>query len=316
MKRCHLTPLLIFILLLAGCVRRGHSHYPTPQNLVLRPDLLNEEGESLLTEKINSIDVFIYDLYNRPVAHKRVTKSEEERFPDIVFTLDPGRYRVISWGNIEKLTLVSAINEGCSLGESFLETISDVTGSPLYYSPQKVPSERDEPIPEYSSIEGVDLSPYTIDIPPDKVIVKEILFSKAYRTIGIYLKGYEAIYGFQPAKIRLTNMPVRYDFLLRTDPSRKNYEANSYYVITENGQRLVAVFRLMIAPITEDMKIEIVRSSDNETVTTVDLSKYVQDNILDIEDINEFSLEIRYLMSGAVEIAIPGWSNVVIEPEW
>lgn len=308
MKRYHTMVLISIVLSLTACVREDNSDCMFSGNLILKLDLINSEGVSLLREKINSVDVFVYDTDNRLLVHKRVMKDEQNRLGDFCFTVEPGSYRVVCWGNIGAETRIVGLEDSLSFENCYLETVSDETASPLYYAPLKNPSDKTED-------GGVDYGLYEVSVLPGEVTTKEMLFVRAHRTVRVYLKGYESVYETQPPRIRFNRMPVYSDFFLRTGGERKNYELMPSSVNRE-GHRLMVAFNAMITPFADDMLIEVVRSSDNEVVTTINLKEYVGEHRSEIEDINEFNVEIRYLVNGAVEITLPDWGNIPLEPEW
>lgn len=312
MKRYHITALFVITTLLGGCFRQDLSDCGATGNLILKPGLYVDGGSVPLAGAVNIIDAFVYGADNRPVAHSRVGRNGQNQFPEIGFTVVPGEYRVVCWGNITDKTEIV----GQSFTDSYLETTSGVTGSPLYYAPRKAVEDRSGPISTRYGEGETDYSLYTVVVPPGKTATKEMLFTRAHRTVRIYLKDYEAVHGAAAPGIRVTNIPVRSDFFLRTDPSRGNYEALSTSVATAGGPRMTAAFSAMIAPITDDMAIEVINSSDGRTVTSFSLKRYVEDNADKIDDIDDFDIEIRYLKNGSVEITIPNWGDTPIEPEW
>ncbi|NDV60009.1 FimB/Mfa2 family fimbrial subunit [Bacteroides sp. 519] len=290
MKRYYTIAIGVIALLLAGCIGEDSSDCPVYGKLILNPALY---GSDELTKKVGSIDAFVYDIDHQMVAHTRVTKNGGSHFPEISFTVDPGEYNVVCWANVGVETRIEGLDNKLPLEKCYLETISNQTSSSLYYAIQR-----------------------TIVVPPNRVTPQDIYFIRAHRTIGIYLKDYEIVHEAMTPEIRINNLPVCSDFLLHIDPLRRSYESQSTPAITTDGQRMMATFNTMITPFTDDMLIEVISKSNNKTVTTVNLKQYVDDNILKIDDINEFNIEIHYLMNGSIEIVMPGWEEKPLEPEW
>lgn len=319
MKRYHIIVLIGIASLLTGCIGDDYSNCPVFENLILKPVLYDGEGVSLLVKKVSSIDAFVYDTDNHLVICRRVVKNRENQFPDIRFAVTPGDYRVVCWGNIGEEMRMVGPDDGLTLDKSYLETVSDKTGSPLYYAPKQsgVGTGRDGPPGSGGDDDGkVDYGLYKVVVASRKITTREMLFTRAHRTVRVYLKNYETVHEAEAPGICFTHMPVRSDFFLRTDPLRKDYEQVTLPVMTGEGFRMMVSFNTLIAPFTEDMLIKVIRSSDRETVTVVNLKRYVEDHALKIEDMNEFNIEIYYLMNGLVEINFPAWGDTPLEPDW
>jgi len=315
MKRYYAMSFIAIALLFTGCMKQDLSDCEIPDNLVLKPELHDENGASVLAARMSSIDAFVYDTINRFVAHKRVEKQGTGQFPQITFTLQPGKYRVICWGNNEDNTSLTGLDNKLPFTEAYLETISDKTGDPLYYAPKMLPSDRPTTISKLSGLINVDDS-YTVTVSSNQITVKEMNFSRAHRTVNVFINGYESEYEKEAPTVRFTNVPLRADFLLQTDPARKSYSAVSGIIDTEKGERHIASFHTPIASLADNMEIEIIRSSNNQKITGVGLKKYVEDNLSKIKDTNEIDIEITFAMNGLVQVECPDWQNNPIKPEW
>ena len=287
---------MVATLLTTGCFEQDYQDCPPPNNLVLKLDLQSNEAASLFAEKVNSIDVFVYDVSDRPAIYKRVTKEEQGGITDLSFTVVPGMYQIVCWANVGRETHIVGPTGEWPLNECYLEIISPQTGNPLYYAPS----------------DGT----YEVAVLPNQITTKEMLFMRAHRTIRVYLKGYETVYEALPPVISFSNMPVRSDFFMRTGLPRKTYEALAATVETKDGPRMMAAFNFLIAPFADDMLIEIIKTSTGEVVTEVNLKQYVDENAAKIDDLNDFGIEIRYLMNGSVEIVLTDWKEINLEPQW
>lgn len=287
---------MVTTFLTTGCTKRDHKDCQPPNNLILKLDLQNSEADALFAEKVNSIDVFVYDIGNYPAIHKRVTKQRQGWIDDLAFAVAPGRYRIVCWANIGDETRIVGPESEWPLDDCFLETTSNQTGSPLYYAP--------------------DDRNCKVTVLPNRVTAKEMLFVRAHRTVRVYLKGYEEIYKPHPPLIALSNVPIRTDFFMKTRKPRKNYQTEATIVETDHGTRMTTAFNFLIAPLTDDMLLEIIEKESNEIVTQINLKQYVDENEAEIDDPNDFGIEIRYLMDGSVEIVPTQWKEIYLQPQW
>lgn len=316
MRKYYAAALIALTLLFAGCLKQDYSDCGLENNCVLMFELRDGNGTSLFAEKIHSIDAVVFDANQCYVAHARVTKDALNQFPGIRFSVEPGEYRVVCWGNVSQNTSMIGITEKFNFDQCYLETVSNTTGCPLYYAPQKDASDRPDPIVTRADNFVPDYNLYSITVPPGQVTTKEIEFSRAHRNVNVYLKNYDSSVESGDPTILLTNIPMRSDFFLRTGPSRKTYSSKALRTETKEGFMKATGFNAPITPFADDMYIHVIRASDGQVQTTVNLSQYVRDNQDKIEDINEFGVLLTYGLNGAVTITVPGWSGEPIVPEW
>lgn len=315
MKRYY-AALIAVALLLPGCFKQDYSDCVDPDNFILMFDLRDAEGNSRFAENIHSIFAVVYDAGNDYVAHAKVTKNELNEFPGVGFVVEPGEYRVVCWGNVGENSRINGIKTALPLDECSLSTVSGASGCPLYYAPGKPHSDRSEPIVTRADGEDVDYSAYAVTVPPKQITTKEINFCRAHRRVDVYVKGYEFIYGEATPMIRMCNQPISYDFLLRTCPTRRSYETTCSGTTRTDENMLLASFNTPITGLTDNMTVEVVRRSDSEVLTVVDLKQYVEQNASTITDTNEIAIQIRYTESGHVEITAPDWGGKPVVPEW
>lgn len=311
MKRYYAAPLLAIVLLLSGCFKQDYSDCTTPDNLVLKLDLKDDSGESRFSQNINSIYAVVYDTGNRYVAHAEVAKNALNQFAGVTFSVEPGDYRVVCWGNIDGNTAVRDMELG--FAESYLETVSGATGSALYYAPKKEPAERDTPITRSGD---TDYSSYTVNVPAGRVTTHDVEFGRAHRKVKVYLKGYHTEHEAAVPTVKINNQPLKTDFFLRTDESRRSYQSQPVPVTVQEGNMIASSFCMPVAPLTNEMTVEVVRASDSEIVASVDLKQYVEDNSGKIDDIYEFGVLIYFTLNGHVEVSVPGWSGGSLTPGW
>lgn len=319
MKRYYAALALMFTLFMTGCLKQDYSDCFDEENVVLKFDLLNSDGTSIFADKIYGIDVMVYDANHHYVAQGRLSKTDLNEFPGIRFTLEPGEYRVVCWGNITNNSNIFGISDAGVFGECYLETVSDATGCPIYYGPEKEITDRDTPIVVRGSGTGIDNADHTLVVQPNKQNTKDILLTQAHRNIKVFVKGYEtAVEGAAPT-VQMTDMPVRYDFQLRTCPSRKNYSSKAVNVETPSGAMQMTSFNFPISEsdFQEDMILNIIRDSDRGIETSVSLKDWVEENKSKISDLLEFSILLIYdELNGMVTITVPDWGNEDVGPGW
>jgi hypothetical protein len=173
-----------------------------------------------VARRLSSVDVLLYDGEGRFVEHKRIGRSDLSTFPGAHFTVVPGEYRVLAWANSASGSRFSTLISGESLMEQgYIEMTG--AGDSLYCAPAKVNPYRatlrmDEAV-ETTIDDSYAL--YGVNVPQGGgEAVKEIAFTRAYRSINFYLKGLEYLPGTQTGQARAEahNLSTRYDLLFNT----------------------------------------------------------------------------------------------------
>ena len=305
MKKLYTAAVLCMLVYLEGCIKQDYSLCGVENNLVLSFKYEDAAGKDIFSDKINSVDVTIFDENYFYTAHKRVSQSDLNNFRGVRFSLDPGTYYAVCWGNVSSYSLLPYLDNSSVLSNCQLITVSDESGSQLYYSPAKEVGD--------TAVPSADYTIYRIVVPGGTVTEKTMEFVRAHRSVHVYVKNFK--YAEMPV-IELTNMPQSYNFLLETLASRKNYQRVSGLVNTPDGEMYLASFHTPIAKFAPDMDVKVRKNPDLTVVGTLNLKDWVDSNIHTIEDINEISLIVEFGLDGSVAISIPNWSNEDVDPDW
>lgn len=316
MKRYYTALILVLVLLFTGCFKQDSSDCDGEGNCELRFFLHDADGANVFTDKIFRVDAVVFDAEHRYVTHKMVTEDELKMFAGTKLTLMPGEYRVVCWGNIDENTRVVGKSDKQYFEDLYLEVVSDATGDPLYYAPAKEVEEVDDVVTFREPKFNLDGDGFVLEIQSGDDVVKDMYFTRAYRRIEVYIKKYDEVVEIENPKVRLANLPYYYDFMLRTDKSRKNYESLVGDVNTPEGKLQYATFNVPISSFYDYMLLNIIKSSDAEERTSVPLKDWVEANEEKIEDPNELQILVEYFKDGNVSVKVLNWRELPVEPEW
>jgi hypothetical protein len=312
---------LILIAVLNGCIRDDREMCPSPDNLTL---LFHVEADlSGGVEMYSSVDVLLYDGEGVFVERKRVTQAELVVFPGVHFTVVPGEYRVLAWANASS-SRFSLLTPGESLMEQgYIEMTGE--GDALYYAPAKTNTYKGNVALRAEETTADDLyAPYRVTVPKGGgEVTKELSFTRAYRSITIYLKGLENLLGGVEAlalgqiQAEAHNLSTRYDFLYNTLLSeRRDYVRPFAVTMTPDGALPSARFYSAYGLIGEDITLTITHLPERASSVMIFLRDYLMRNPpSSFDDINVL-VEFYIGSSGRVEVSItlPGWSGYPVTP--
>ncbi len=187
MKRLQTAILLTILPLLTDCLKQNRSLCEVEDNLTLLFRYEPAVGTDRFAEYIGSVNVYLYDAEHKLMEARRIEKTDLELFQGTTFTVVPGDYYVVCWGNVSANSQFSGNGNGAPLSAGRVSAVSHKTGCKLYYAPFKNVGHPDGDV--------TDLSAYKITVPAQKAVKRTMLFVRAYRTINVYAQGYEDSYG-------------------------------------------------------------------------------------------------------------------------
>lgn len=296
--------------LLTGCYKQDYSLCGVDNNLVLSFKIEDgtRSGATDFAAKINSVDAVVFDADNRYVTSRRVTNEQLQVAPETKFTVAPGTYRIVCWANVSpERTSIPSFGPGMTLGECHVATISNQSGCPLWYAPNKSVGNSND-----NALTDQDYKKYEALVTLGAVTEKEMIFTRAHRTVNVYILNYK----HGKSAVELTNIPDRYDFWLQTYNTRKNYQKTTESVTTPDGQMELASFNAPITDFANDMQVHLKDPVEFLRTDGVNLKEWIDANIDKIKDINEINILFKYNPNGSVTIMVPSWTSKDVGPIW
>ena len=306
MERYILFTFMLIILYGCEAIKDDLSGCGTDNNCVIMFRLEDKDGRDILIQKIMTVDALLYDAEYRLVDRKKVTREELLIFQGVRFTVEPGTYYVVCWGNVTEHSMLSTGN--LYFRDGSVQAMADDTGSPLYFAPLRLPGEI------YPGASEGDYSIHRLDVSAQRVTEETIDFCRAHRTINIYLKGFTEI---SDPVVYIDGFADKYDFFFRTYSSRRAYEQRAIEEVqTPDGQMKRAVFDVPISPFREEMETRISDGPEQDVKVIRNIKQYVDANVDKIEDLNELHIILVMNHNGEVTITAPDWGLSEVEPVW
>jgi hypothetical protein len=331
MSRVRFAPKGVFFLLLplflliavSGCIMDDLSMCPSPDNLTVTFRVeAGVTGEMEVARRLNSVDVILFDGDGRFVEHRRVERTDLAIFPGARFTVVPGEYRVLAWANSASGSRLSTLVPGESLiDKGYMEMTG--AGDTLYYAPAKTNAYRGgAALRAEEATEDDPYALYRVNVPKGGgEVVKELLFTRAYRSISIYLKGLEHLQGGMEAlgqiQAEAHNLSTRYDLLFNTLTEKRNEIRSFSGTLTPDGTLPAVRFYSAYGPIGEDITFSIMHLPEEAASVLIFLRDYLSDN--PPASLDDIDILVEFFRTGEgnvqVSITLPDWSSHPIQPE-
>jgi hypothetical protein len=300
MKRNSVIILLLslFSMHAVSCVQEGVDLCEA--ELTLKFHLTGAPDETF-GDHIQSVDVFLFDAEGNFYTRKRLERAELDEFLGTTFRLASGTYHAVCWANAGENTEFSEMNTGATLENSYAGIARAATGDRIWYAPKKNGS----PTGDYTI--------HAVDVPIGKT-VHEMTFTPVYRTVQVYIEGYEQteLYDGKPPVVEQLGAGGRYDFLLRPDPTPFTLEQTVAYREIVRGTMHGADFYSMRVPIRSDMEVVLYHPTTGEVLERVNLQQYMaRNNITD-----DSFIPILFTFSAAPDPGSMDTQVTVSMPDW
>lgn len=309
MKLFYSVFILLSALILSGCIDDDTSDcsVETEDNFILKFRYVSSVSGDNFTEKIQQVNVYIFSQDGKYITTQTVDLAALTAFAGITLHLDPGSYRIICWGNASSKTFVNPLGIKNTFTDAYLSNIATrdgtfaTNGDQLYYAS-----------------DNLVLSP-TLKATTTNIIERILNFKNAYIKIQLYTKGMidkNQQGQLLPPTIEMINIPSRYNFLMQTDNSTIRYLNTSSFQDISGEEVAVVTFYTPRFSDNNSIEIHIKKSSDGNTLTTINLKDFMKENNITVEGIEEAVVPILIeYKQASVEIGIPEWKQNPVEPE-
>ncbi len=306
-----LTTLLFSI----GCVKENLDDCPDDPdyNLVLLFEYTDQDANDVLTERISGMDVAIFDkdrnLYEWLNADDALQDPEKSKRIHV----DPGTYYILSWANdVSFRQNRMLVPEDPDLEHAYMyNSFSTTSADQLHYAPDLRQLEENEN-PE-------DLRLYQVEVAPEGITRHTLSYMGAYRTVNVYLRGFDEIYSGRPDNISvaITHLARYYDSFLHHEEEDLQYQINATEV-TENEETFgFAGFYVPHFDNESHVTVEIDGDRDSGehyhfSITMNDILKKLEMYLVD-GDLETIPVIIEF-KGTYVEIKVPEWLVIEVDP--
>jgi hypothetical protein len=268
---------------------------PPSENLVLKFRVQNVPY-SEIDEYIDKVDVFLFDAQRNYLETRQVSESEDGGLT-ASFTLAPGTYHVVCWGNLNGNSRRCNMDKKSNFENSFVEIASTETGDPVYYTPYRTSLVRSS---------GGDYDIYTVKVLPGTRTVKELVFVKVHRKVELFISGYSpATRGGGGPIVEHRGAVGRFDFLLQRQCSGITLKRPSLQRVVNGEDMFTADITSKLAPLTDSDQVCVYNPDTGELATTLNLEQFVEENR--IADTSYIPIHVVFGLNADVSVTVPEW---------
>jgi hypothetical protein len=306
--------ILLIAALLSGCgIYDDYSDCPVDSNLILEfyLDDRYEQGV-ILADVVKTLDIFLFDEAGAFISHSKVSSAKFEGGNRYSMSVDPGSYHVVCWGNADERSRISEMHAHATLSGSYVEGTHPFASSPLYYGPVR----GDEDVMLWTRATESVANTELIVMNAGEHVVKEVLLSRAYRNINVYVEGANHLTGYdgrQPL-VELDKMHFKYDFRRNTYNDRRSYTNRAEHTDKSTGAvpLSLAAFSTPISMLDEEMFVRLRWDDGAESLYDLGLREWVEANPPD----NAYELNILFKIGvdASVTITVPRWDDKPVTP--
>lgn len=262
---------------------------------------------------IKSVDLLLFDANSRFMEHRRSGESELRAYQGMRFSVSPGTYYAVAWGNVGNSSGFSDFTTVTKLfSECFVQITEGVTegGDPVYYAPHKdKPYARSQPATTRS-----EPTLYEVNVLSGQTTVKRLDFVRAHRTINVWISGFERSSFGESTQPVVTgkNLWSRYDFYFNLPSLRRDYRKQTINEVISGEIYSTVTFYSALGTLDDESNIEVHRTSDNQLSYTLNLKQFVLDN--NITNTEQIDILITFQSDLGVSVSVPQWTEKPVQP--
>lgn len=280
---------MLLVVLATGCIKEDME--PCDTNLVFR--YLGDGTKDIFPEKIEKVNLYVYNDKGTLVETFGLDKGELRRFQGAPLILPVGKYRVVCWGNPQTNTLlkgVSSINTALVAAPQYFTKELITTNDSLYFGSRQ------------------------IEIFQNNSIADTVYFSSSHIKMRIELEGLEDIAtadGYSPIEIEIGNLKPTVDFTNTFSSENVLYRP----IVYREDDKSAFLSKLNVLRFNDDnnIYINLISKGSNNIIYTLKLKDFMKDNRISVDGINEVTIGIRFRFNGT-SVTVSPWDEEVIKP--
>lgn len=296
---------LLIPLLFTTCIKEDFDECFPPYNqdylFTLYFEYLEKDGIGTFLQKVTNTDVYIYDSQGNYVEAIHLIRTDLTRIQGVILYLPPGDYMAVCWGNVETHNSLTPDTQLSHIDQTFLHFDGQTTADPVYYGPKE------------ALFGEHDYDHYRFTIPENRTDEKTILFTPAYRSIHVYVRGHNT----KALQVVCTRLPGEYDFRFGQMTEQHTYQNTTQDIPEEPDLQYVFFDTGMFTdrtPATVTLKHPVT----GETLAEQNLQEFIRQNNIDMEDYYDRTIELLFEFDGDtyVEVKLPDWDTPWVTPEF
>lgn len=294
-RLCKLLYILLLPLLCHGCTV---AEVGGCKNTAVTFEYTGNGTADSFREHIANVAYYVYDSAGKQVAAGRLAPEDLAVFRGFSLRLEKGSYEVVCWGNLEHYCQpVQDENKATAriVNPTHVADADPKTNDPLYYGKT------------------------TLDITDgNQSTLATVRFHSAHITLWMYTKGIvdaDAGGKLHPAVFHVGGFDSEYDFDGNGLGIPMSFCPESAY----KPESKVCMARCEVPRFRENTPaiLKVFQGSDHKLLEVVELSRFIADNNIGLEGVEEIDIPILFDFMGLdVVVRMPSWDEVEVSPEW
>jgi hypothetical protein len=310
----------VMMFALTGCFKEDTSVCPPENNVTINYVLPTVNGYDSFLDEVIAATTAIYDEEGELVAIHETNNDHHLSHKGLRLNLEPGVYRVISWGNTDSTDKTGAVHRNLEYHYkpdadavvTYSEIIDGKVGhmaDELYYGPNTVDMTR------MGTGEGNESGEYILTV-TEKGHYGTINFRHAYRRVEVYVKNFDDGNGGTTPDIQLTDLPAGLMFggMKPIDGGERVYAEVSTEMVTvtedgeENRYAQAELSSFYFHLNDHEIDVNVINPATGSTVFTTHLHDNIAPETDDPEGEMVLRILIEFLGDTEVTVTVPDWS--------
>lgn len=267
-----------------GCIKEDMSDCGT----FLYFSYLGDFNTEIFPEKINKVNLYVYDKNENLVQTIILDKGNLNREQGTQLNLPEGDYHLVCWGNAFGDTQIN--------GESTVKT--GIVGAPHYFSNETI-----------ATNDSLYIGSRDIRLTGDMQRTDTVYFTSAHIKMLVQTVGLEGESTY-PFTIEVGNLSPTVDFAKNFSPEKAIYYPTS---ANDGNGEYDARFNVLRFNDDNDVYVKLISKETSETIYTLNLKDFMSENKITVNGINEAFVGISFRFNG-LSVTVKPWDEENITP--
>ncbi|MCC8018616.1 MAG: FimB/Mfa2 family fimbrial subunit [Rikenellaceae bacterium] len=314
--------LILSFIALTGCVKDNRDDCPddADRNLMLWFEYFDEEGDDIFAERIDMVDVVMFDRNYNFYDWRFVDKASLEEFQGVQLEVEPGDYHVICWANVSaSRSEMPDDGSSSSLGQSVIHHSNTETADPLHYAPDRRESTAKKSRTRSGSLTGDGT--WLLSVADKGTTEDTIAFMSAHRTLNVYLRNFPGMNDPEPVfpLVTIEHLAEYYDFTLGRGPENAYFVQTSYLMDVDEVTYCYAKFYIPHFDYDNDVNLVVTGQGQYTYSYVVPMHQILEINDIDsVYDGDDIVLDVEIIWEGDhfIQVKLPPFRVIEVKPEF
>lgn len=290
-----LSNLLLLLLLCHGCTE---AEIGGCKNTAITFEYTGDGTTDVFRKHIANVAYYVYDATGKQVTAGRLESTGLSSFPGVKLKLEKGTYDIVCWGNLEhycQADLDELKETARIVNREHAADADPKTGDPLYFG--------------QTTLEVTNSNENT---------TTTVKFHCVHITLWMYTKGIVDVdangKSWSPV-FHVGGFDSEYNFSGISGGIPMSFCPESVY--KEEKQICMATCEVPRFSKNTPAVLKVFRGSNHQLLEVIELSRFITDNQIEIEEQEEINIPIMFDFMGLeVIIRMPSWDEIDVSPEW